>query len=202
MMGWGIWRGERPHRAEWLGLAAAAAGAVVLVRPGFSAPDPIGAALMALAGICWGIYSLLGRNAGPPLPRTAANFTRAAVAGLALWALAGRTATGTGIALASLSGAAASGLGYTLWYSALPALSRFQGRAGAAVRAGDYRGRRLAAARRGADGATPGGRGPHPWRHPRRLRRPSLAGPLTTWAITRYHRAIPLVLPRPTRSGR
>ncbi len=126
MMGWGIWRGERPHRAEWLGLAAAAAGAVVLVRPGFSAPDPIGAALMALAGICWGIYSLLGRNAGPPLPRTAANFTRAAVAGLALWALAGRTATGTGIALASLSGAAASGLGYTLWYSALPALSRFR----------------------------------------------------------------------------
>ena len=101
---------------------------MVLVRPGiWRRQYPLGAALMALAGACRGVYnSLLGRNAGPPLPRTAANFTRAAVAGLALWALAGRTATGTGIALASLSGAAASGLGYTLWYSALPALSRFR----------------------------------------------------------------------------
>ena len=31
-----------------------------MVSPGLSAPDPLGAALMAVAGVAWGIYSLRG----------------------------------------------------------------------------------------------------------------------------------------------
>ena len=127
MTGWGIVRGERPRPAEWLGLLAAAAGLVTLTRPGQHAPDPAGAGLMAAAGTCWGIYSLLGRDAQAPVSRTFTNFALAAVAGLAalLLPLALQITT-CGAILAAISGAAASGLGYTLWYRALPSLSRFR----------------------------------------------------------------------------
>lgn len=127
MTSWGVWRGERPRPVEWLGLAAAAAGLFVLVRPGVAAPDPIGALLMAAAGASWGVYSLLGRAAGSALRLTAANFTWAAAGGLAVLALTPRwQVTGRGLGLAAASGALASGVGYTLWYAALPYLSRFR----------------------------------------------------------------------------
>jgi len=127
MTGWGISRGERPRRAEWLGLLVAAAGLAVLTRPGQHSPDAGGAGLMAAAGTCWGIYSLLGRDARAPLTRTFANFALAAVAGLLVLLLPLELHITThGAILATISGAAASGLGYTLWYRALPALSRFR----------------------------------------------------------------------------
>jgi drug/metabolite transporter (DMT)-like permease len=127
MTGWGISRGERPRRPEWLGLLAAAAGLVVLTRPGQHAPDLAGTGLMAAAGTCWGIYSLLGRDAQAPLARTFMNFALAAVAGLLVLLLPlALHITTRGAMLAAISGAAASGLGYALWYRALPALSRFR----------------------------------------------------------------------------
>lgn len=127
MTGWGVWRGDRPKAVEWAGLALALVGLWTLTRPGLQAPDPIGAALMAWAGASWGVYSLLGRQGAPPLPRTTANFVRAAVIGLALVAVApGPHAAPAGLLAAAASGAVASGLGYTLWYMALPALSRFR----------------------------------------------------------------------------
>lgn len=127
MTGWGIRCGERPSRAEWLGLGAAAAGLVTLTRPGQHAPDPLGVALMASAGTCWGIYSLLGRRAQSPLARTFANFAIAAAVGVGVWLLPmAMHVTPRGVLLAAFSGAIASGLGYTLWYRALPALSRFR----------------------------------------------------------------------------
>jgi len=127
MTGWGISRGERPRPAEWLGLCVAVAGLVILTRPGRHAPDPAGAGLMTAAGTCWGIYSLLGRDAQAPLARTFTNFALAAVAGLlALLLPLALHVTTRGAMLAAISGAAASGLGYTLWYRALPALSRFR----------------------------------------------------------------------------
>ena len=127
MTGWGISRGERPRTAEWLGLCVAFAGLVVLTRPGRHAPDLVGAGLMAAAGACWGVYSLLGRHARSPLARTFTNFAMAGVVGVAvlLVPLALHITT-RGAMLAVLSGAVASGLGYTLWYRALPALTRFR----------------------------------------------------------------------------
>src|ERR1700682_6251495 len=52
--------GDRFSHLSWAGLTLAVAGLVYLVSPGVAAPDPWGAALMAIAGAAWGIYSLLG----------------------------------------------------------------------------------------------------------------------------------------------
>lgn len=76
MIGAGIARGERPGVVEWLGHATAIAGLVALALPGLSAPDPLGAVLMAGAGLAWGVYSLRGRGAKNPLAITADNFLR------------------------------------------------------------------------------------------------------------------------------
>ena len=126
MIGWGIVRGHRPTPLEWLGLAIAASGLVVLTLPGLAAPDPIGAALMAGAGICWGVYSLRGRGATRPLAATADNFVRALPLAALLAAtipFAGGDVSTRGVLLAVGSGAIASGVGYSLWYLALPALA-------------------------------------------------------------------------------
>jgi len=100
-------------------------GVVYLVSPGVSAPDPLGALLMAIAGISWGCYSLLGRDATDPLETTANNFLfcvpLAIVISLAF--IGDMHATWRGIALAVASGAVASGLGYAVWYAALAGLT-------------------------------------------------------------------------------
>jgi hypothetical protein len=77
------------------GLALAFFGLGYLVRPGLAAPSPVGAGLMAVAGIAWGVYSLRGRRAGKPLAETAGNFARASllaviVSGAGSGALVGR----------------------------------------------------------------------------------------------------------------
>ncbi|HEV7554063.1 MAG TPA: DMT family transporter [Kofleriaceae bacterium] len=126
MIGWGIVRGHRPAPLEWLGLVIAASGLVVLTLPGLAAPDPIGAALMAGAGICWGVYSLRGRGATRPLAATADNFVRALPLAALLAAtipFTGGDVSTRGVILAVASGAIASGVGYSLWYLALPALA-------------------------------------------------------------------------------
>ena len=126
MIGWGIRRGERPGPLEWLGIAVALAGLAGLAAPGRAAPDPASVGLMAAAGVGWGVYSLLGRGAADPLGANAAAFARATLpaALLALPVLADRAWTARGLLLAALSGAVASGLGYSVWYVALPHLSR------------------------------------------------------------------------------
>jgi drug/metabolite transporter (DMT)-like permease len=124
MIGYSIAKGARLPRLQWMGVLLATAGLGWLTLPGAGAPDPAGAALMALAGAAWGVYSVRGRNAGDPIATTADNFVRAAPLGLAfLAAHAGVAhATAGGIALAVASGALASGGGYILWYALLPAL--------------------------------------------------------------------------------
>ena len=125
MFGVGLARGERFSAVAWAGLALAVGGLVALVLPGVSAPSPAGAALMALAGVAWGVYTLRGRGAGDPTAVTAGNFLRAAPMALAVSVLmaAHFHASARGIALAAASGALASGLGYAVWYAALRGLS-------------------------------------------------------------------------------
>jgi drug/metabolite transporter (DMT)-like permease len=127
MIGTGLVRGERPARIDWLGVALAAAGLILLTLPGATAPDALGALLMALAGVSWGVYSLAGRSSRDPLGTTAGNFLRASLVGAlfasAAWAWAGGLhATARGLIFATLSGSIASGVAYTLWYAALPRL--------------------------------------------------------------------------------
>jgi len=120
------WRsGERLGRWQWIGVALAAAGLVALVRPGLAAPPPLGAALMAMAGVAWGLYSLEGRQAGDPVARNAAAFLYATPLALlaGLVALPWLHVSATGVLLAAASGSVTSGLGYVAWYAALPGLT-------------------------------------------------------------------------------
>lgn len=125
MIGIGIWKGERPSALEWIGLVLAWAGLVVLVAPGLNAPSPLGAGLMAVAGISWGLYSLRGKTAADPALATGDNFLRSVPFALivALFAIKGLHAAPYGILLACISGAITSGMGYVLWYSVLPHLT-------------------------------------------------------------------------------
>jgi drug/metabolite transporter (DMT)-like permease len=117
--------GERPRVAEWCGLALATTGLAYLTLPGLSAPPLAGCALMFLAGVAWGLYTLRGRGSPAPLGDTARNFM-CTLPLVAVTALAMRTrmhVSAAGIAYAVLSGALASGLGYVAWYAALRRLT-------------------------------------------------------------------------------
>lgn len=110
---------------QWAGAAIGLSGLALLLWPdGATAPDPLGALLMAVAGIGWGLYSLAGRGPRNCLDETAANFILAAPLTIAPLMLVGSAfdAGSHGILLAVLSGAVTSGLGYALWYRALPHL--------------------------------------------------------------------------------
>ena len=124
MIGSGLRSGERPLPFEWLGFAGALGGLVYLVFPGLTAPNPVGAALMIVAGIGWGGYSIRGKTAGDPGSVTAGNFQRAALlvlpAALLTWPWL--SLSFRGVLLATASGVLASGLGYTAWYAALKSL--------------------------------------------------------------------------------
>jgi len=117
-------RGERLAASHWVGVVLALAGFLVLVLPGLTSPDPLGAAFMAGAGMCWAAYTVAGRRSTDPLSVTADNFLRASGLVLLVGVVAGVRGpyTPTGLALATASGAVASGLGYAAWYAVLPAL--------------------------------------------------------------------------------
>ena len=129
MIGWGLWRGERLLPLQWLGLAAAVAGLVLLLLPGLATPSLVAAALMASAGVGWAVYTLRGRRpglgSGDATAVTAGNFLRATPLALVLSGVLWTQARwdGHGIALALASGALASGLGYAIWYTALRGLN-------------------------------------------------------------------------------
>ena len=126
MFAGGLIRGQRIQALRWVGAAIALSGLAVLLWPaGATAPDPVGAGLMAAAGIGWGLYSLAGRGARDPLDETAANFTLAAPLTVAPLLLIGGASDAEphGILLAVISGAVTSGLGYALWYRVLPHLA-------------------------------------------------------------------------------
>ena len=117
--------GERPQPLEWLGLLLALGGLVYLVLPGLEAPPLPSSALMMLAGIAWGIYSLRGRGYSSPLANTTGNFTRTVpfVLVALLVSLPNVRLSSSGVLLAVLSGAVASGVGYVIWYAALRLLT-------------------------------------------------------------------------------
>ncbi len=117
-------RGERLSMSSWIGMALAMSGMVYLVMPGIEAPDPANSALMALAGLAWGVYSLLGIGKGDPTTSTASNFLYATP----LAALGSLIESDNvflswqGCLLAVVSGAIASGMGYAIWYRVLKSI--------------------------------------------------------------------------------
>lgn len=122
----GLATGHKILYPEWAGLILAFAGFVYLIQPRLTVPESAaGVALMTLAGIAWGLYSLKGRGSRGAINDTAYNFFRTIpfVLVLALLTFDGAYWSQTGFLLAVSSGAITSGIGYTLWYIALRELS-------------------------------------------------------------------------------
>ncbi|GGC98637.1 DMT family transporter [Aquisalinus flavus] len=139
MLGWGLKQGERLSAVQACGLVLAVGALTWLLVPGVIAADyggpvspPAWASVaMAVSGIAWGAYSLIGRGAVTPTAVTAGNFWRASLIALPLslpvFLLLPETGPGAlGIVCAIASGAIASGLGYAVWYAALPGLKAMQ----------------------------------------------------------------------------
>ena len=121
-------RGERLNRWQGAGFLLAIGGLLALLLPGASAPDLLGALLMALSGLAWALYSLRARNTADPLAVTAGNFLLAAplALGLSLLQAAEVRWSGMGVFYAVVSGALTSGVCYAIWYSALRGLTAVQ----------------------------------------------------------------------------
>lgn len=117
--------GEQFSLLSWAGLTLAILGLVYLVSPGVTAPEPLGAVLMTIAGVAWGFYSLLGRRAANPLETTANNFIYSVplVMIVSLLFMNDFNSSSRGLALAATSGAITSGVGYAIWYAALRGLT-------------------------------------------------------------------------------
>ncbi|MEL7541410.1 MAG: DMT family transporter [Pseudomonadota bacterium] len=128
MLGWGLVQGERLSGLQWLGFIIAVAALVWVVSPSLEAPPAWAAGAMAVAGIGWGSYSLLGRGVSDPTAATTGNFIWATGLALPLFAIALVIAPEPmppteGILIAVASGAITSGLGYVIWYQALKGLT-------------------------------------------------------------------------------
>lgn len=121
MILYGLRSGERLGRRQSAGLVMAVVGLGAFMFPGISTPSFMGASLMLIAGVSWGIYSLAGKDSSAPLEMTAGNFFRAVpmAIGLDLVVLQEWQMNETGIVLAILSGAIASGMGYAIWYQVI-----------------------------------------------------------------------------------
>jgi drug/metabolite transporter (DMT)-like permease len=123
------WReGERFPLPSWLGIGVAVLGVLYLLMPRASAPDPVGAVLMAISGAAWGSFSLLARRAGEPVEVNASNLMvcllPAALVNLC-W-IADLHVTGLGLGLGVASGTIATGAGYIVWYVAVGRLTAGQ----------------------------------------------------------------------------
>ena len=125
MIGYGIWRGERPRPLAWAGLLLAAGGLVTLTARSGARLDPWGLLLMTVAGAAWGVYSIVGRTNPDPVAANARSFVLSTPLALLVVAFTASAAfvTARGVALAVISGVVASGGGYIVWYRAVRRLA-------------------------------------------------------------------------------
>jgi drug/metabolite transporter (DMT)-like permease len=108
-----------------IGAIIAFTGLIYLLWPsGDFTLDMKSSVLMAIAGMAWGIYSILGKNAESAISATTASFLISTPICLIFILLlpnnTGFSWSNTGALLAICSGAITSGIGYALWYFILP----------------------------------------------------------------------------------
>jgi drug/metabolite transporter (DMT)-like permease len=120
--------GDRLNMSEWIGVTIALSGFFYLVIPGVTTPSAVGFALMTIAGIAWGIYTLNGRSSQSPIMDTTYNFLRSVPLIIIVTGFTIKNIhySSEGLILAGLSGGIASGIGYAIWYNALRGLSAAQ----------------------------------------------------------------------------
>jgi drug/metabolite transporter (DMT)-like permease len=122
--GWLV--GNKMGYQEYAGIFLSLLGFIYFVFPELEKPSLVGCLLMILAGIAWGIYSLIGAKSIHPLYDTASNFIRLApiaIIGLIVMYFSfGIDISLKGVLYTFGSGALASGVGYTIWYQVLPKL--------------------------------------------------------------------------------
>ena len=118
------WLNEKPTVHEILGLLVAFSGLLYWLIPVWGSPSLAGFVLMALAGVAWGVYTLVGRSALRPMQETSKNFIYCIpwVLLLNLFDFQPQQWSSQGVFLAVTSGALTSGLGYAIWYAVLPKL--------------------------------------------------------------------------------
>ena len=108
------------------GFAFAFTGLIILLLPSASAPSLLSGAVMVIAGISWGIYSLLGKKSASALLSTSGNFIYASLLCILMMGTVlllndeYLVLNKAGIYYALASGILASGCGYAIWYSVLP----------------------------------------------------------------------------------
>ncbi|MCG9565559.1 DMT family transporter [Vibrio chagasii] len=118
--------GNKMSLIEWAGCLLSVSGLVYLLMPTSTTntPDLVSIALMSLAGIGWGIYTLAGKRSSNALLSTTANFGFCSLIVLVFispWLVVPNSAldismSEQGFIYAVLSGSVASGVGYSLWY--------------------------------------------------------------------------------------
>ena len=128
MLSVAILRRDQFPPIAWFGFLISAIGIIYLLRPGNEAPNLFSSLQMALAGIGWGAYSLIGKGSTNPLHDTGKNFILCIplVVVLVIIFWPELNLDSAGVFLAAASGALASGCGYAIWYWCLPRLKTFQ----------------------------------------------------------------------------
>lgn len=117
--------GNRPKTLQWAGAGIGFSGLAYLLNPTTTALDLLGAGLMLIAAVGWGIYTLIGqRQTNAPLA-AAQSFLFASPIALLIWMFVSGdwNFSAAGVGLAVMSGSVFSGLGYLLWFSILPKLA-------------------------------------------------------------------------------
>lgn len=113
--------GERFRLIEIIGIGIAFLGLCYLLFPMLGSPSITGFALMALAGIAWAGYTLMGKHSVTPLFDNAVSFYYGAIFAVLFASVTFQSMqlSAFGVLLAVLSGVFASALGYSVWYLAL-----------------------------------------------------------------------------------
>ncbi|WP_255555397.1 DMT family transporter [Enterovibrio paralichthyis] len=104
---------------EYIGALIAICGLGYLVSPGMNAPNAWGAGLMAISGVAWGVYSVLGKEMKvSQLVANCVNFRLSLffVVPFFLLNIPMNALSEQGVWLAIASGAIASAVGYAVWY--------------------------------------------------------------------------------------
>jgi drug/metabolite transporter (DMT)-like permease len=118
--------GNKIGYQEYTGILLSLLGFIYFVFPELEKPSLVGCLLMILAGIAWGIYSLIGAKSRNPLYDTASNFIRLApiaiISLIVMYFSFGIDISSKGLLYTFASGGLASGVGYCIWYQVLPKL--------------------------------------------------------------------------------